>query len=276
MAQAIEYARALGCKQVNCLAGIVPHGRRRRRRARRSSSNLRFAAPRLKTAGIKLLIEPINTRDIPGLLPASTSRRSTSSRRSARTTCSCSTTSTTCRSWKAISRKTIETQLPRIPHMQLADNPGRNEPGTGEINYGFLFAVIDSLGYDGWIGCEYKPAGRPSAGLGWIKPYLRLSRNRLKGDNIWQIGFIGLGIMGTPMAGQPDQGRSHAILYSIARACRRRWSQAGGNACASGKEVAQKADIIIVMVPDTPHVEAALFGDERRRRGPRAARSWST
>ncbi len=62
---------------------------------------------------------------------------------------------------------TIKAQLPRIAHMQLADNPGRNEPGTGEINYRFLFGFIDAIGYDGWIGCEYKPKGTTLEGLAW-------------------------------------------------------------------------------------------------------------
>jgi hydroxypyruvate isomerase len=67
---------------------------------------------------------------------------------------------------------TIRCNLDRIRHLQLADNPGRNEPGTGEINYPFLFGFIDRLGYSGWIGCEYKPAKSTVEGLGWIKPYL--------------------------------------------------------------------------------------------------------
>jgi len=69
--------------------------------------------------------------------------------------------------------RTIETNLALIPHMQLADNPGRNEPGTGEINYPFLFDHIDCVGYTGWIGCEYKPRSTTDAGLGWVKAYLR-------------------------------------------------------------------------------------------------------
>ena len=68
---------------------------------------------------------------------------------------------------------TIQRYLPRIAHIQLADNPGRNEPGTGEINYPFLFDFIDGLGYTGWIGCEYKPRTVTTAGLGWMKPYQR-------------------------------------------------------------------------------------------------------
>ena len=67
---------------------------------------------------------------------------------------------------------TIETNLSRIAHLQLADNPGRNEPGSGEINYSFLFDFIDKLGYDGWIGCEYVPATTTVDGLGWAQPYL--------------------------------------------------------------------------------------------------------
>jgi hydroxypyruvate isomerase len=66
----------------------------------------------------------------------------------------------------------IERLLPRIGHLQVADNPGRNEPGTGEINYAWLLPRLDALGYDGWIGCEYWPAGDTLAGLGWAKPYL--------------------------------------------------------------------------------------------------------
>ena len=64
---------------------------------------------------------------------------------------------------------TIEKNLAKIAHIQLADNPGRNEPGTGEINYAYLFKFLDRLGYSGWVGCEYKPATSTEAGLGWIK-----------------------------------------------------------------------------------------------------------
>ena len=67
---------------------------------------------------------------------------------------------------------TIKNVLPRIGHMQLADNPGRNEPGTGEINWDYLLPRIDALGYQGWIGCEYKPKAGTEAGLGWAKRYL--------------------------------------------------------------------------------------------------------
>jgi hydroxypyruvate isomerase len=67
---------------------------------------------------------------------------------------------------------TIKNNLAKIPHLQLADNPGRNEPGTGEINYTFLFQFLDSIGYEGWIGCEYKPKTTTTEGLGWLQQYL--------------------------------------------------------------------------------------------------------
>jgi hydroxypyruvate isomerase len=68
--------------------------------------------------------------------------------------------------------RTIQANLPRIAHIQIADNPGRHEPGTGEINYPNLFRFLEEQGYDGWIGCEYKPLGKTEEGLGWIGPYL--------------------------------------------------------------------------------------------------------
>ena len=67
----------------------------------------------------------------------------------------------------------LEAAMPRIAHIQIADNPGRREPGTGEINFGFLLPTIDRLGYDGWVGCEYRPTTSVEAGLGWMDPYRR-------------------------------------------------------------------------------------------------------
>ena len=68
---------------------------------------------------------------------------------------------------------TMQKHLARIGHIQLADNPGRNEPGTGEINCAFLFSHLDRIGYSGWVGCEYKPATTTEAGLGWHQPFVR-------------------------------------------------------------------------------------------------------
>ena len=156
--KAITYAKALGCPQVNCLAGIAPAGADRTALENLFVENLAYAVEKLEKSGIRLLIEPINTLDIPGFCRSpSRPRRWTSWNVSAPTTCSCSTTSITCSAWKADLGNTIKANLPSIKHIQLADNPGRFEPGTGEINYHYLFSLLEQLGYDGWIGCEYKP-----------------------------------------------------------------------------------------------------------------------
>ena len=168
---AIEYAQALGCGQVNCLAGICPDAPQDRQRAA-FVSNLKFAALRLKEAGIKLLIEPINTLDIPGFYLTRSRQALDLIDEVGSDNLFLQYDIYHMQIMEGDLARTIQANLARLPHMQLADNPGRNEPGTGEINYGFLFEHIDRLGYDGWIGCEYKPAKTTDEGLGWVKPYL--------------------------------------------------------------------------------------------------------
>jgi hydroxypyruvate isomerase len=168
----IEYATALGCAQVNCLAGIVPAGLDPERCTRTLVENLRFAAPRLAEAGIKLLIEAINTRDIPGFHLTTTRQALDIIAQAGSDNVFVQYDIYHMQIMEGDLARTIESNLARIPHMQLADNPGRNEPGSGEINYPFLFDWIDRLGYRGWIGCEYKPKTTTAAGLGWVRPYL--------------------------------------------------------------------------------------------------------
>ena len=169
--KAIEYAKALGCGQVNCLAGISGDAPEERQRAA-FVTNLKFAALKLKEAGIKLLIEPVNSRDIPGFYL-------THSRQALELIDEVGSDNLYLQYdiyhmqvMEGDLARTIEANLARIPHMQLADNPGRNEPGTGEINYPFLFEHIDRLGYQGWIGCEYRPAAATDAGLSWARAYI--------------------------------------------------------------------------------------------------------
>ena len=170
--RAIEYAQAVACTRLNCLAGVAPAGVARESLRDCFIDNLRFAAGELKRAGIALLIEPVNTRTVPGFF-LNTSRDAIEM-------------------MDAVGAdnlflqydifhmqivegdlaKTIERLLPRIGHMQLADVPDRHEPGTGEINYAWLLPEIDRLGYRGSVGCEYLPAGDTAGGLGWAKPWL--------------------------------------------------------------------------------------------------------
>ena len=170
--EAMEYAKALGCEQVNCLAGIAPAGIDEDTLRDTLASNLGFAAAKLGDHGIRLLVEPINTIDIPGFYLNHT-EQALSLRKDLDST----------NVWLQYDiyhmqimegdlARTIESNRDTIRHIQIADNPGRNEPGTGEINYPFLFDRLDKLGYEGWVGCEYKPRAGTTDGLHWASAYL--------------------------------------------------------------------------------------------------------
>ena len=170
--RAIEYARTLACDRVNCLAGILPKGVSPDAARETFTSNLRYAAPRLAEAGIKLLIEAINTRDLPGFFLTNTRQAVDIIEAVGSDNLFVQYDIYHMQIMEGHLAKTIEAHLPRIAHMQLAEVPGRHEPGTGEIDYGFLLDFIDRAGYDGWIGCEYIPKAGTVEGLGWTKRYL--------------------------------------------------------------------------------------------------------
>lgn len=169
---AIEYAKALKCPRLNCLVGLTPKDVPAEKVRQTLVDNLRFAAVALEREGIRLLVEALNDQDIPGFYLVHT--------------------------WDVLQlfkeinhpnlwlqydiyhmqimegnlTRTIRDNLARIAHIQLADNPGRHEPGTGEINYPNLLRFIDEAGYDGWIGCEYKPTAVTEDSLEWVKNYI--------------------------------------------------------------------------------------------------------
>lgn len=171
--KAVEYAKALRCPRLNCLVGLTPKDVSPEKVRQTLIDNLRFAAEALQKEGISLLCEALNSNDIPGFYLTHTQD--------------------VLRLFEEVNHpnlwlqydiyhmqvmegnltKTIQDNMGRIAHMQLADNPGRHEPGTGEINFNNLFRFIDEAGYTGWIGCEYKPAGVTEDGLEWVKPYLK-------------------------------------------------------------------------------------------------------
>lgn len=169
---ALSYATALGAPQVHCMAGIAPKGTDPARLQATYVENLSLAADAFKAEGIKLLIESINTRDMPGYFLNYTKQAADIIAETGSDNLFIQYDIYHMQIMQGDLAPTIEAYLPQIPHMQLADTPGRHEPGTGEINYPFLFDFIDRIGYQGWIGCEYKPAGRTEDGLGWMKPYL--------------------------------------------------------------------------------------------------------
>ena len=170
--RAIEYAQAVRCPRLNCLAGVVPPDAPRARHFDTLVENLRFAAAKLKSAGIALMLEPCNTRTIPGFF-VSTSRQALEALDAAASdNAFLQYDLFHMQIMEGDLAKTAERLLARIGHMQLADVPDRHEPGSGEINYPWLLAHLDRIGYRGWIGCEYNPKAGTIEGLGWAKPYL--------------------------------------------------------------------------------------------------------
>ena len=165
--KAIGYAQVLGVRQLNCLVGKAPAGVGDDVLRQTVVENLRYAAEGLEKAGLRLLIEPINTFDIPGFYLNRTVQAAGLLVEVGADNAFIQYDIYHAQRMEGELAATVQKYLPRIGHIQLADNPGRNEPGTGEINYPFLLAHLDRIGYDGWIGCEYKPALTTEAGLGW-------------------------------------------------------------------------------------------------------------
>lgn len=166
---AITYAKALNCPQLNCLAGIAPDGIPHADLEDLFVHNLSYAAKRLDEAGIRLLIEAINTRDIPGFFLNTSKQALDIIDRVGSNNLWFQYDIYHMQIMEGDLARTIEQNLDRVAHIQLADNPGRHEPGTGEINYPFLYEHLDRIGYKGWVGAEYKPKAGTEAGLGWFK-----------------------------------------------------------------------------------------------------------
>jgi hydroxypyruvate isomerase len=169
--QAIEYAKALDCSQCNTLAGIVGDNLSLPEAEETFLENVRYAADKLEQQGIKLLIEAINTYDIPGFFLNNTAQTMDILDKVASNNLFYQYDIYHMQRMEGELASTIQKQLNRIGHLQLADNPGRHEPGSGEINYDYLLKFIDQLGYQGWIGAEYIPADSTEQGLGWLKQY---------------------------------------------------------------------------------------------------------
>jgi hydroxypyruvate isomerase len=170
--KAIEYAQALGCPQLNCLVGIAPPAADPDAVRSNLVDNLKFAAAELGKAKLKLLVEPVNTRDIPGFYLCRTGQALELFAEVASPNLWLQYDIYHMQIMEGDLASTIKGNLSKIAHVQIADNPGRNEPGTGEIHHPFLFQLLDQQGYKGYVGCEYKPKGKTDAGLGWAKPYL--------------------------------------------------------------------------------------------------------
>ena len=168
----LEYAKALGANQIHCMAVLKPRGVGEDKMRETYIANLQFAGRELAKQNLKLLIEAINTRDIPGFYLNYSRQAFDIMHYADLPNLLFQYDIYHMQIMEGDLATTVEKNLAKIGHMQLADTPGRHEPGTGEINYPFLFQFFDRIGYKGWIGCEYRPAGNTEAGLGWLKPYL--------------------------------------------------------------------------------------------------------
>lgn len=169
---ALTYAEALGCRRLHCLAGLGPEGIPEDAVRATYVANLRRCADRLAAKGIALLIEPINSRvDMPGYWLDTPAKAFELLSEIAHPNVAVQYDIYHAQVMAGDLARTIEANLQRIGHFQVADNPGRHEPGTGEINYPYLFALLDRLGYDGWVGCEYKPRAATESGLAWMEGF---------------------------------------------------------------------------------------------------------
>lgn len=173
--QALQYARLTGCQRVHVMAGLRPAQLHAETCRAVFVDNLAYAADQCAGDGIQVLVEPINTRvDVPGYLVDSTTVAIECIRHAGRQNLRLQYDVYHLQIMQGDLARSIGQLLPLIGHIQIADNPGRHEPGTGEINFPWLLARIDALGYDGFVGCEYTPAGTTIEGLGWARPYLTI------------------------------------------------------------------------------------------------------
>jgi hydroxypyruvate isomerase len=171
VAQGVEYAAALGCIGVN--VGVGPLDNIDEAAARETLvGNLRYVATELEKVGVKALIEAINTRDQPGFYIHTTAQTRQVIEEAGHSNLFIQYDFYHMQIMEGDLAPTVKANLGQIAHIQLADTPGRNEPGTGEINYQFLMPYLDEIGYNGWVGCEYRPLKGTQNSLGWAKKWL--------------------------------------------------------------------------------------------------------
>lgn len=170
--QAIHYAQTLGVKQLNCLAGISPQGIKEDLLWETIISNVQFAADQLATQNMTLLIEPINSKvDMPGFFIDTLDKAIVLITKAQRTNIKVQFDLYHMQIMQGDLLRTLEQHLDVIQHIQFADNPGRHEPGTGEINYPPIFHQLDEMGYQGWVSAEYIPSGNTFDSLSWLRTF---------------------------------------------------------------------------------------------------------
>jgi hydroxypyruvate isomerase len=168
VATALEYAQVIGNETLHVMAGLAVAGVDRGRQRAVYMNNLAYAADLAASLGVTIVIEPINTRDIPGFFLNRQDEAQAIRAELGKPNLKVQFDLYHCQIVEGDLATRLRRDMPTVGHIQIAGVPERNEPDTGEVNYGYLLALIDELGYAGWIGCEYRPAGATSAGLGWF------------------------------------------------------------------------------------------------------------
>ncbi len=171
VARAMDYALAADTKRLHALAGIVPAGADQDRCRQTFIGNLRYACEQLAPHGITLLVEPINTRDMPGYFLNYQKDAHALLAEVGASNLKVQMDFYHAQIMEGDIISTFRQYLHNIGHVQIASVPDRHEPDLGELNYPWLFEMMDEAGYDGWIGCEYRPRQGTTAGLGWMAPY---------------------------------------------------------------------------------------------------------
>ncbi|EKF73081.1 hydroxypyruvate isomerase [Alcanivorax hongdengensis A-11-3] len=170
--QALDYARALDCRRLNCLAGLWHDVDQARPAWDTLVENLRFAADLLAPEGITLTVEAINSRvDMPGFLLDTSARAMTAINACGRDNVLLQYDLYHMQIMEGDLCRSLSRLCPHIGHIQFADNPGRHEPGSGEIHFPVVFAHLDRLDYQGWVSAEYHPLAGTEAGLGWLHDF---------------------------------------------------------------------------------------------------------
>lgn len=170
---AVAYAKELGCATLHCMAGLLPDPAERPVRERLYIENVRHAARACAAAGIALVLEPINSRDMPGYFLAYQDEGRRLIEAVGEPNLKLQLDLYHCQIMEGDLAHHIRRYLPITGHVQVAGVPERHEPSQGEVNYPYLFDLLDELGYAGWVGCEYRPKGRTEDGLAWFQPYRR-------------------------------------------------------------------------------------------------------
>jgi hydroxypyruvate isomerase len=168
----LHYARKLGCKQIHAMSGIKDPSSSYEKHVETFTDNFRYAADASEKDGITVLVEPLNPRNMPGYFVAHQREAAELIAKLGRPNVKLQFDTYHAQIVDGDLTTLIRDLAPVIGHIQIASVPDRNEPVDGEINYPYIFKLLDEVGYEGWIGCEYNPKGKTKDGLGWVEPYL--------------------------------------------------------------------------------------------------------